>query len=428
MHGATYRELLVQHPALTPPNATPAASDDKSIETTLDEFSRSFEEKKASIFNSVKSILGDVFDPNAPKRRAELEKSIAPALSEAGQPHRLPSITRLRGLRDLTDQQLALAKTKIFELLKEAQTLKSLADNPSSAARARLYARISMWFEDHPDTPRDDDCCVVCGGSLIDAVDPVSGKPIRTHIHDAKTDAALISQTLGHWSKAALGDLARILPQALQAELTADLPDHPCELLRAAIVDELFASEPFAGELAKLKPQTERVFNAAVDGAPPLSQPKAISLPTECASLETALRRLDCAVRFAEWRRANDDFARKVFENVLGRRPKQGEEPEHVTLVGKLLELNSIVVDAEPISRAILLCVRLQEQMKRRRAVQKRIEEYQTASSALADIIHLAEFGGPAGARFANYIAERDAEMAVSDLSQLVSKPRAGAR
>ncbi len=41
----------------------------------------------------------------------------------------------------------------------------------------------------------------------------------------------------------------RNLPEVLRAETAADLPNHPCDLLRAAIVDELFAFDPFRGVL-----------------------------------------------------------------------------------------------------------------------------------------------------------------------------------
>jgi len=41
----------------------------------------------------------------------------------------------------------------------------------------------------------------------------------------------------------------RNVPEALRAEMAADLPAHPCDLLRTAIVDELFSFEPFSGVL-----------------------------------------------------------------------------------------------------------------------------------------------------------------------------------
>jgi hypothetical protein len=67
---------------------------------------------------------------------------------------------------------------------------------------------------------------------------------------------------------------------------------------------------------------------------PALPDEMAISLPVGCEALEKALKRLDVALRFAGWRRNNDAFARKIFEGVLGRRPKEGEAAERATLTG----------------------------------------------------------------------------------------------
>lgn len=380
---------LKPHPGLVPPKAIPAPSDDASIEATLDEISEHFEGKKASAFDSVRSILGDDFDPSDDKRRGDLEKSIGPALSDVEQPQRLPSIARLRGFRELTEEQLSAAKAKISEILTQAAELMALAREPATAARARLYAHIASWLEDHPDPTRNEDRCVVCGGSLIDVVDPVSGKAIKKHIHDAKAEAALLSQTISRWSEAALGDLTRNLPPSLQAELGTDLPAHPCDLIRSAIIDELFALNSFSGELAKLKTETASAFDEATTERPNLLEEMSISLPGDCEGLEKALKRVDLALRFARWRRDSDAFARKTFESVLGRRQKTAEAAERVTLTGKLLELNGIVVGAEPITKALVLCNRLKDEMKLRRAAQKRLGEYQAASTALASLLQL---------------------------------------
>jgi hypothetical protein len=66
---------------------------------------------------------------------------------------------------------------------------------------------------DHPDPERELDVCVVCGGNLESARDPITGQLVKTHLHDAASDAALLSQTLGRWAEAAQGDLMRNLPE-----------------------------------------------------------------------------------------------------------------------------------------------------------------------------------------------------------------------
>ena len=135
--GDLERELE-PHPFLVPSKVVPSPSDDASIEVTLNEILAHFESKKASAFDSVRTILGDEFDPADGKRRADLEESIVPALSDIAQPQRHPSMARLRGFRELTAEQLTAATAKIAEILAEATTLNTLAKDPSSAARARL--------------------------------------------------------------------------------------------------------------------------------------------------------------------------------------------------------------------------------------------------------------------------------------------------
>ena len=177
---------------------------------------------------------------------------------------------------------------------------------------------------------------------------------MKAHLNEAASDAALLSQTLSRWAENAQGDLMRSLPEALRAEMAVDLPAHPCELLRAAIVDELFAFEPFRGVLGDLKTQTSAAFDKVVRDRAPLAEPTEITLPKGCDVLGEALRRLDHAIRFARWRQANDTLARDIIARVLGRVPKAEEPSEKVTLTGKLLDLEATVKAAQPVSDALV--------------------------------------------------------------------------
>jgi hypothetical protein len=380
---------LERHPSLIPPRSVPAPSDDPSIEGALEEITQHFEFMKAAAYQSVRNILGEGFDPTDAKRCGDLEKSIRPALNDVSQPQRLSSIARLRGFRDLTDQQILAAEAKLADILREAKALEDLAKDPSSAARSRLYAQIAAWINDHPDRARSEDLCVVCGGSLIDAVDPISGKPVKAHIYDAKDNPTLLAQTLRRWSTASLGELTRCSPQPLQAELTLDLPAHPCDLIHEALINELFGLPSFSGELAELRHETAKALEDVAKEKPALAVAATISLPVGCEALADALRRLDLALRFARWRHSSDAFVRKIFESVLGRRAKEGAASEEVTLVGKLLSLEAMVARAEPITKAHVICDRLKGEIKRRREAQKRIREYETASLALTNLMEL---------------------------------------
>lgn len=384
-------KIVHAHSGLAPARAVPLPSEDKGIEQALDVITNHFESAKAAAFESARDILGEQFDPAKPALLADLEKNIGRALERVSQPQSLASAARLHGLRILRPEQLDEAQAKIGTTLAEAKALEALAHDPSAAARARLYARIATWIADHPDPRRSDDVCVVCGGTLDHALDPVSGQPVKTHLHDAKSDAALVSQTLTRWAENALGDLMRGLPETLRAELATDLPAHPSDLLRTAIIDELFAFEPFRGVLAELKTLTASDFDSTVAQRAELAEPAAIALPAACGALGEALKRLDCAIRFARWRQENDALAREVVARVLGRALKDEEPAEKLTLTGKLLDLDATVKAAKPVSDAMLQCGRLKQHLAARRTAEKRLGEYASASAALENLLTLGD-------------------------------------
>lgn len=384
-------KIVLSNPRLTPAQAVPVPSDGKGIEKTLDDITKHFEGAKAAAFESARDILGERFDAANAALLADLEKNIGRALERVSQPQRLTSAARLGALRQLTPEQLNTAEAKIQAIRAEATALNVLAQNPSEAARTRLYARVATWIADHPDPQRKVDACVVCGSTLDHAVDPVTGRPVKIHIHEAAADAALLSQTLSRWAENAQGDLMRGLPEALLAETAADLPAHPCDLVRVSIVDELFAFDPFGGVLGELRTQTASAFDEAVKDRAALAEPAEITLPKGCDALNEALKRLDCAIRFARWRQGNDTLAREILAHVLGRVPKEGEPSEKITLTGKLLDLEAMVKAAQPVSDALVQCGRLKEHLKTRRAAEKRLREYATASAALANLADLGQ-------------------------------------
>jgi hypothetical protein len=384
-------KILHAHPSLNPAQAVPQPSEDKAIEQTLDEIAKHFERAKALAFESARDILGERFDPADSALLSDLEKNIGGALERARQPLSLASAARLYALRKLTCEQLDASDAKIKNILAEANALDALAQDPSRAARTRLYARVATWIADHPDPQRQEDVCLVCGGSLNDAIDPVTGRPVKVHIHEAASDAALLSQTLSHWAENAQGDLMRTLPEAIRAETVTDLPAHPCDLLRAAFVDELFSFDPFHGVLGDLKTQTASAFDDVIKDRAPLAEPTDISLPNGCDELGVTLKRLDRAIRFARWRHGNDMLANNIVAGVLGRIPKAGEPNEKVTLTGKLLDLEATVKAARPVSDALVQCGRLKQHLKARRVAEQRLSEYATASEALANLAGLGQ-------------------------------------
>ena len=383
--------ILLAHSNLAPAREVPRPSDDVAIEGILAEITKHFESAKASAFESAKDTLGEQFDPANLALLADLEKNISRALERASRPQDLPSAARLGALRQIASEQLDAAEARIGAILAEAATLDALAKDASKAARVRLYARVATWIADHPDPHRDDEMCVVCGGDLSEARDPITGLLVSAHLHDAASDADLLSQTLARWAENVHGELLRNSPEALRAEMVGALPSHPCDLLRTAIVDELFDFEPFRSVLGELKAQTASKFDEVVKDHAPLADATEILLPRECHELGETLRRLDCAVRFASWRQRNDALARDVVLRVLGRLAGDGAPNETTTLTGKLVSLEATVRAAKPISDALVQCERLKQHLKTRRAAEIRLREYRTASNALGNLANLGQ-------------------------------------
>jgi AAA domain len=380
-------KLLLAHPSLKPAIAIQQPSNDQGSEQALLEITKHFESAKAKAFESACDILGERFNPADPALISDLAKNIGGALERASKPQELRSAARLVTLWQLTPEQLNAANSKIQNILIEANALDALARDPTTAARTRLYALVATWIADHPDPQRKEDLCLVCGGSLDEAIDRATGKSVKAHIHDVAVNATLLSQTLSRWAENAQGDLMRSLPEALRAE--SALPTHPCDLLRAAIVDELFTFDPFRGVLSDLKMKTASAFDDVVRDRTALAKPTEILLPKDCDALGETLKRLDCAIRFAQWQQDNDTFMRDIFTRVIGRMQKAGEPSEKVTLTGQLLDLEATVKAAQPVSDALVQCGRLKQHLKSYRAAELRLSQYHTASAALAKLAGL---------------------------------------
>ena len=379
---------LGENESIRPIDSVPAPSSETSIEEIIGKIKNHFLELYTKSISKAKSLLGEAFDPGKSTSRADLDNNIGAALNEVRQ-LRLESLLRLKNLRTLRPDDLLTARKKIENLVREAASLDSLSRDPSREARTRLYAMVALWMQDHPESAGSGNECILCGHSLEGVTDPITAQAVKLHIHQAASNAALVSQTLKRWSEAALGELTRNLPTGLRQELDLEGPEHPCDLVRIALTKELFETAPFKGVLCGLKSVTTEALDDILREQPALSPPISIQLPTVCGSLKAALTKLDRAVRFAEWRLSHDNFVSRLFETVIGRASASREERAASTLTGKLSELDNIVRSVAPLTKSLTLCDRLNEDLKKRRAAEKRIKEYLSASAALEKILPL---------------------------------------
>ena len=386
-------ELLNKNTNIAPGDSPPLPSEDKKIEATLNALVKHFERKKTNALREARTVLGDAFDADNTSARADLERNIAPALAHVEQLDHLSSASRLAALNKLSSMEIAEARQHINIIIREANTLAALASDPSLAARTRLYARIAAWVQDHPKLTQDDNLCPVCGRDLHQTFDPVTGQPVAQHLTEARErDPNLLAQTLERWAAAALGALNRDLPRALQAEIGRDLPDHPSGLIRDALTDELFGLQPFKGVLSTLKSGVAKSCDAQTATWPQLSTSAVGRLPTkfgDLSHLQTAINRLDRALRFAIWRRAHSKELTALFATVVGKPPKPRQSTANKSLTGLLCSLDTIVRGATPINTALSACERLQTDLKKRRAAEKRLAAYAKASAALTEVISI---------------------------------------
>ena len=386
-------QQLKNHPAIAPADAPPLPSEDREIEAVLKGFVNHFEQNRTTALREAQTVLGEGFDAEDASARADLEKNIGPALAEVEQIGRLASAARLVALSELSPKEISAARQRIENIMHEAETLATLAADPSLAARTRLYARIEAWEQDHPDLAPDDFRCAVCGGDLREAVDPVTGRLVAEHLHEIRgQDANLLAQTVQRWAAGTLGALNGDLPPMLQAEVRRELPDNPSELIRVALVDELFGLPSFAGVLSALKSGVAEACDAVTADWPTLSIKSVGVLPSRLgrlSSLQTAINRLDRALRFATWRSAHSEEVTALFVTVIGIPPKAGQSTARNSLTGRLCSLDALVKGTTPISAALTVCQRLQSNLNKRRTAEQRLAAYAKASAALTEVISL---------------------------------------
>lgn len=375
------------NPAIAFPKPIPQASNDTSIEATLKEAVEHFEALKARGFADATQVLGASFNPEDAKQRADLEKSIQPAIAAVGDLPSLPSTARLGGLSKLTAEEALAARSKITQILDESDALVAIAADASRAGRIRLYTRVAGWIKEHPALAKHEDLCVVCGHDLAETVDPITGLPIKDHLKEASVnDKDFLGQTFAAWSKTVIQGLSHDLPLALTQELRVDLPEHPGSLVRTALIEELFEKPPFQETLGLLKADFQATCDAALKAFPAFEVTLLRELgggQKELASLATALERLNKALAFSAWRNDNKASLASFMQDVVGQKAVAGRETAPNSLLGRLARLQAMVSGVEPVNQAITLCQRMKGDIDKRRVKEKRLVAYVVTSDAL---------------------------------------------
>ncbi|WP_438382544.1 AAA family ATPase [Asaia sp. BMEF1] len=343
--------VVIETPTIAFEGAAPAVDEENSAEQIV-AITSHFIGLKAKALSEAQEVLGYGFDPENKQLRDNLEGSIAPAIERLRTAVELPSIARLAALK-MAAADVAAIVALMTQVETEAATLAQLAADPDRARRVQLYAKVSTWMHDHSHV--DDGTCPVCVGKLYGACDPVTGSPIVDHLAEAARDREVIAQTIAEWSTHWIGRLLQELPPAIAKEARDDLPPNPTTLLRAGLVDELFASEPFRGTLFALQADAVTLIDERLARLPKFTEPAARPLPaaltTQTSRLQQMIARVDRALAFAEWRK---DAATAVNAFLRSIRRGDDDHPDAFRAIGqRLVSLLRIVEGVAPLNAAI---------------------------------------------------------------------------
>lgn len=382
-------ERIGAFPAMRPPEELPAPNHDDAA-GALTRLSAHFDGLMAEGLADARTVLGQSFDPEDADQRKDLEDCVTPAIEQLRLVRTLPSIERVGKLK-LEGDAAGGVRTLLAELRIEANELAAMAENPVLAKRTQLYARVTAWMAEHS-VPHDESCAV-CRHSLSGVVDPETGTAVSEHLTQLRGGGGAVAKAISQWAADWSGKLARDLPEQLRTTVARELPGSPADLLREAFGKELFATEPFSGTLAALKPLATSLLDQAVGELPAFLEPEDEPFPqrvTEGAAvLLKTVRSIERALAFSEWMTSNSEALREALEAVRGAAGGASRQGEVVgtSLSTSLARLDFIVKGVAPIGAARLLVQRMQRSLDARTQKVRRIAACRDAQRALEAIV-----------------------------------------
>lgn len=381
-------ELIRKHNLAIKEEDIPLPSDDSTIETKLTELSTKLDKLKEDGLNHAKQVLGETFDAQDATQRSNLVSSIAPALSAVTKLGSLPSMARLGGLTKLTEADAEQVRAFITEVRNEASKLVEIAAEPDKAARLRLYSRVTAWISDHPGLAHEENNCAVCGQSLTDIVDSITGLMVKDHLDGAAKEGDFAGKTFGAWARHVLGEFATRLPASLASEVRLDPSEGPTSLIRQALIEELFNDTAFSGSIRPLGEHVSGACDRAFQAFPAFdftTSPELGAGRQEFQELNQFIYRVERALAYPSWRTSAKDAVANLMREVVGQAATEGRHTEPDSLMGQLHKLQTMVTAIEPVDDAAVKHERMLADIKRRRGFERRLKAYGEASLALQE-------------------------------------------
>ena len=129
----------------------------------------------------------------------------------------LPSMTLVRALGALTNEDIAAAEAVSADIMRRARTLASRLEDGKQAARWQLYARVAAWHrEHHPGADIVD--CPVCGTDLNNVpADAQVELSVREALEHCREEDADIAKTGAEWERYEATAFLDALPESVRS-------------------------------------------------------------------------------------------------------------------------------------------------------------------------------------------------------------------
>lgn len=292
------------------------------------------EEKKQTLESTAETILGKTLRLASDDEVNALLQQLAKATDtlKPGELATLRSVTVIKNLRAVSDDDCKAGEELVEDMVKRAKTVSERLRNKQEAARWQLYAKVAAWHAEHHQGTELKDC-PVCGADLEkvppDALLDKTVNDALTLSGQADADAAKGAK---EWERDAAREFLDCLPERLRTFADEAPPDDLLTVYRKAYVEELFEDRVFANRLSPLKQNAPCVWEFAVRDnalpAPPAHQ--VVDLPEEFRSGTLAQRigNVVSAVALSTHRAECTEAIKNLIERYIGasEKPETGDE------------------------------------------------------------------------------------------------------
>ena len=234
----------------------------------------------------------------------------------------LPSITLVRDLGAVAEDDVATAERLIEEMAERAGAVADRLARPAEAARWQLYARVAAWHREHNAGTSINDCPVCATDLAGTAEDPVLGRGIADALRLCRDVDGDVAKGAEEWERDASREFLERLPERLRRFADNPPRDGLLEIYRTAYVDELMAERSFAGPLQALKKIAAGVWDLAAAGHllsdGPTFGPTVWPELFESSGLAGKSSNVRRAMRLARLRSENRETIKSLVERYVG--------------------------------------------------------------------------------------------------------------